>query len=429
MNVSDTAAVNIHSNGGILMGQFYGRPVTVTQTGGNVVCYSDAGVTRGGTGSLQFKNSSTTPIYHLNGGTLSIPAITWTAAGGGSGGGNGTLSFNGGTLQITSAAFAVPTGLATNLQPKIVGKILGDNVTPDSGAIIDNYGLAVTFAAPILHGLTGTFDGGLKVATSVPGGSLTLSGLNTYTGNTTVPTGNTLVLADDAGLTFVLDGTASNKITGAGAVTIHGDFTIDTALADLTNGNTWTLVDVTTLAENFTSTFTLVGFTEVGVTGVHNKTDGLNTWSFNEGTGVLTLTSPASSAYAAWIDDFTVSDPAEGADPDYDGMKNLLEFVLNGNPSISDPTILPDLVVTATHYEFTFTRRDDSLSPETTQTFQYGTDLTGWTDIVVPAASGTVGAASFTVTDGTPADTVKVSIPKSLAPGGKLFGRLQVTKP
>jgi autotransporter-associated beta strand protein len=52
MNVSNTAAVNIHSNGGILMGQYYGRPVTVTQTGGNVVCYSDAGVTKGGTGGL-----------------------------------------------------------------------------------------------------------------------------------------------------------------------------------------------------------------------------------------------------------------------------------------------------------------------------------------------------------------------------------------
>ena len=248
MNVSGTALVKVKSNGGILMGQYYGRPITVTQTGGDVVFYSDAVGTKGGTGSLQFKSGSTTPTYNLNGGTLSIPAISWAAdTGGGFGGGNGTLSFNGGTLQITSAAFAVPTGLATNGQPKIVGKILGDECHP--GQRCHHRQLRprrhLRRADPA-RARPSVFDGGLKVATSVPGGSLTLSGINTYTGTTTVPTGNTLVLADNAGLTFVLDGTASNKITGAGTVTLDGDFTIDTAFADLTNGNTWTLVDVTT---------------------------------------------------------------------------------------------------------------------------------------------------------------------------------------
>ena len=122
------------------------------------------------------------------------------------------------------------------------------------------------------------------------------------------------------------------------------------------------------------------------MTGVHTKPDGANTWTFKEDTGVLTLAVIARPAMLTWIGGFTVSDPAAGADPDNDGMENLLEFVLNGNPSISDPAILPDLVVTATHYEFTFTRRDDSLAPETTQIFQYGTDLTGWTDVVVPGS-------------------------------------------
>ena len=162
MNVSDTAQVNMNSNGGILMGQYFGRPVTVTQTGGNVVFYSDAGVTRGGTGSLAFMSASTTPTYNLNGGTLSIPAITWAAAGGGSGGGNGTINFNGGTLQITNAAFAVPTGCHQQPAENRRQDHSVTNATPDSGAIIDNYGLAITFAAPILHGRTGTFDGGLE---------------------------------------------------------------------------------------------------------------------------------------------------------------------------------------------------------------------------------------------------------------------------
>jgi hypothetical protein len=116
-------------------------------------------------------------------------------------------------------------------------------------------------------------------------------------------------------------------------------------------------------------------------------------------------------------------------------MDNLLEFVLNGDPTLSDTSILPDLNVTATDFEFTYQRRDDSVSPETTQTFQWGTTLATWPgSAVIPATSGTVGVASITINAGMPndgvTDTVKISIPKTEAGGsGKLFGRLQVVKP
>jgi hypothetical protein len=151
----------------------------------------------------------------------------------------------------------------------------------------------------------------------------------------------------------------------------------------------------------------------------------------------LTVTAPA--GFAAWAATpafgLAVADQDPTDDPDNDGMDNLLEFVLNGNPSISDPSNLPDLVVTATDFEFTFQRRDDSVSPETTQTFQWGTTLATWPgSAVIPATSGSVGAATITVSAGTPddgvTDTVKISIPKTQDGGsGKLFGRLQVTKP
>jgi outer membrane receptor protein involved in Fe transport len=147
----------------------------------------------------------------------------------------------------------------------------------------------------------------------------------------------------------------------------------------------------------------------------------------------LSVTSSAVAGYLFWIDTpafgLTAGQKGENADPDNDGMANLLEFVLNGNPSVSDPSILPVLNITATNFEFIFNRRDDSVSPETIQTFQYGTDLTNWTSIVIPVASGSVGAATITVTDGTPADIVKISIPKAtVAPETKLFGRLQIIK-
>jgi hypothetical protein len=153
----------------------------------------------------------------------------------------------------------------------------------------------------------------------------------------------------------------------------------------------------------------------------------------------LELTVTAPTGFAGWAGTpafgLAVADQDPTDDPDSDGMDNLLEFALNGNPSVSDPSILPELVVTATDFEFTYQRRDDSVAPETTQTFQWGSTLAAWPgSAVIPTASNTVGAATVTVSPGTPndavTDTVKISIPKTQDGGsGKLFGRVQVTKP
>jgi len=417
MNVSGTAQVNVNSNGGILMGQFFGRSVTVNQTGGTVAQFSDVATTRGGTGKMNFNSSNQNVTWNLGGGTLSLAGIARNS-GSGYGGGNGIFNLNGGILQITSSSFSVPTGTA-NAKPVIALKVLGDDLTPDSGAIIDNYGLPVTIAAGLLHGGSSFLDGGLKVSSSVSGGSLTLSGINTYTGNTTVVSGSTLNLADNAQLKFIVDGSNNNKLTGAGTANLDGDFNIDTTYADLTSGNTWTLVDVNT--RNYGGTFTVVGFT--GASGIWTKTDGANVWSFNQSTGVLTLT--VVQGYASWISGFSVSNPGTGADPDYDGTSNLLEYVLNGDPSTSDPAILPTLNSSGANFVFHFTRREESAN-DTTQVFQYGSDLVGWTPINITPPVGSE------VTLGTPSggtQEVTVTIPKSVAVGGKLFGRLKASQP
>jgi len=132
---------------------------------------------------------------------------------------------------------------------------------------------------------------------------------------------------------------------------------------------------------------------------------------------------------APFITGGLTGDTTGTGDPDNDGMKNQLEYALNGNPGVSDSSILPDLVVTATDFEFTYSRLDLSLA-DTVQTFEYGTNLTGWTPILIPAGPGvsTPGIATVTITDTGSTDSVKVSIPKSAAAAGKLFGRLQVVK-
>jgi autotransporter-associated beta strand protein len=366
---------------------------------------------------MNFNSGNQNITWNLSGGTLSLAGIARNS-GSGFGGGNGIINLNGGILQITNSSFSVPTGTA-NAKSVIALNVLGDDLTPDSGAIIDNYGLAVTIAAGLLHSGSSLLDGGLKVSSSVSGGSLTLSGINTYTGNTTVVSGSTLNLADNAQLRFIVDGSSNTRLTGAGTANLDGDFNIDTTYADLTSGNTWTLVDVAT--RNYGGTFSVVGFT--GASGIWTKTDGANVWSFNQSTGVLTLT--VVPGYASWIGGFSVSDAGTAADPDYDGTSNLLEYVLNGDPSASDPAILPTLDSSGANFVFHFTRREESAT-DTTQVFQYGSDLVGWTPINITPPVGSE------VTLGTPSggtQEVTVTISKSVAVGGKLFGRLKASQP
>lgn len=141
----------------------------------------------------------------------------------------------------------------------------------------------------------------------------------------------------------------------------------------------------------------------------------------------INYTAIVTDPFQSWIDPFNVADESKGGDPDNDEIGNLMEFVLNGKPGISDTKILPDMAPNSTDFTFIYVRRVDSVGVP--QVVQYGFNLTEWTDVAIPTAVGstTVGAASVTV--GAPASgtqTVTVSIPRSGPEIGKLFGRLKV---
>jgi hypothetical protein len=128
---------------------------------------------------------------------------------------------------------------------------------------------------------------------------------------------------------------------------------------------------------------------------------------------------PSYSSYATWISGFPVGDTTPGGDPDGDGVANLLEFVLNGNPGRADAASL-DALSSGSDLVFSFARRVDSIGA-TTQIFQYGYDLDSWTDI--PLAAGPMVAL------GTPSgglQSVIVTIPRNGA--ARILGRLKVTK-
>ena len=120
-------------------------------------------------------------------------------------------------------------------------------------------------------------------------GTLTLSGVNTYTTNTTVTAG-ALVLGSTGGLKFVVTDSTANKVTGAGTATMKGTFTVDTSAVTVTSGS-WPLVDATTKSFD-TSTFGLTGFTGP-VSNVYTKVNGAQTWTFNTTTGTLSLATQA----------------------------------------------------------------------------------------------------------------------------------------
>jgi hypothetical protein len=150
---------------------------------------------------------------------------------------------------------------------------------------------------------------------------------------------------------------------------------------------------------------------------------------------VRLFTSAPASSYTTWIGTFTSitapADKLESADPDKDGINNLMEFVLNGNPAVSGQSILPTLNASGSNFFFNFTRRADSAG-EATQVFEYSSDLVDWTTkapITIPTTSGTSGFVTVGTSTGTAPNQVQsvtLTIPKGS--DTKLFGRLKAVK-
>ncbi len=149
-------------------------------------------------------------------------------------------------------------------------------------------------------------------------------------------------------------------------------------------------------------------------------------------TGAISaVTSSPSTPFDSWIGTFpSLSNPADKlptADPDGDGVNNLLEFVLDGNPATPNPAIVPTLNAAGADFIFAFNRRDDSES-EASVVFEYGSDLIGWTPVPIGTGSEVVGAATIAINEAGSTDAISVTLSKTVAPSGKLFGRLKVVR-
>lgn len=260
---------------------------------------------------------------------------------------------------------------------------IGDGVT----ATFDTNGNNVTLATAFDLGA-----GQTGALTKTGTGTLTLSATNNYAGATTVNEG-TLRLGNGTSPTNLAD--SADVIVAPGAM-LHLDY----SGTDVING-LW--VDGLQMPP-----------------GVYSSTSG-----FITGLGTLTVnTGPASANYATWssrgIHNLT---GGPSSDDDNDGIANILEYVLGGNPRATSSGILPTATTSAGNLVFTF-RRVASTTADTTQIFQYGSDLTGWTDVPV-VAGGMIAIQPDTPQAGT--DTVIITVSEGTEP--RRFGRLKVSTP
>jgi len=114
-------------------------------------------------------------------------------------------------------------------------------------------------------------------------------------------------------------------------------------------------------------------------------------------------------------------DPAStglpSADPDSDGVANALEFVLGGDPKVSNSSILPSLTAAGSGWNFRFLRHVDATSVFDLAV-QSSTGLLSWTPLVNGVDGVMITPASFDTTH----DQIDVHVPDSFDPA--LFLRL-----
>lgn len=173
----------------------------------------------------------------------------------------------------------------------------------------------------------------------------TLAGDNLHYGDTTINPGATLIVSSDGELRFYpTENGVTNSVGGSGTLQFDGTLRIDEFGANPTPGNSWTLVNLTGLANSnpFGSTFAVASFAgafaETAVdSGIWKQNDGSVEWTFTESDGKLSVATYVADPFSNWIDTYFPGQtlPAivgKDADPDGDGTNNLAEFALNGNP-------------------------------------------------------------------------------------------------
>ncbi|MEK7950969.1 beta strand repeat-containing protein [Luteolibacter soli] len=389
---------------------------------------------------------------------------------------NSGIQLQGGIILPNTVTFTLSNDGTTGATiPYAVGNLGGDNVIngnitltagggssifqSDSGSLTLNGNVAIAAAQSsrglILQGSStgaNAFNGVLGDLSGTSVGSIikngtgtwTVSGNNTYTGVTTVNAGTLIVTGNNTGasaVTVAANATLAGNGNLGGAVTIaangiHSLAVAATSGAQVTRTIGGALTNTTGSVLNLTAAvapapgvYTLVTATG-GISALPTTITGFTggVVSISGNSLILTIASP--SAYDAWALSKGLTGANNGPDQDngdLDGIPNLLEYVLNGDPLASDTGNLPVATEDATNFYFDFNRRDDSIS-EVTLTFEYGTTLASWpSSVAIPSDNTPIAGPPVTITDNADGTHhVKITVAKSGEI--KLFGRLSAVK-
>ena len=191
------------------------KDYTITGTSGIA---GSTGITKTGAGKVTISNTNSfTGAVNMNGGTVSVAAVTNSAVNGPLGAGT-TLAFDGGTLEFTGVTGTTNRGITLNAGG---GTVKTDTSLTLAGLITGAGPLAKTgTGALLLTGANANFNGGLGVqAGKVSVATAAALGGNTQT--VTVSNNATLEFTNTGAATIFSDATALRTLAiGAGGATI-----------------------------------------------------------------------------------------------------------------------------------------------------------------------------------------------------------------
>lgn len=316
------------------------------------------------------------------------------------------IRINGGTVRFTETT-SVVRGFQVGASGATLEASTGTSYTKLAGTVIDDNLLAGVSGGSIT--LTGAGDGEIQDAIGAHGtwdpsagiikegaGTWSLTGNNTYTGDTQV---------------------------NGGILVVNGSSIADTNKLVINGGK------VQPVGTEIVDTLFFGGVQQAS--GTWGSTASSATHKDDarfSGTGVVDVISAPEAGYASWIGGFDLGGQTGiDEDPDNDGIGNGVEFVLaGGNPEVPGGPQLPTAIKSGNDLIFTFQRDDRAKTAGITVTVEAGSNLAAWPSVHTIGVDTETSSGTVLITndgDSGP-DTVMVTIPTLGAT--EFFARLKV---